>query len=39
MKDITTEIKITGLYFKKIDDPLFINDKCYLPPELQYHVS
>lgn len=39
MKDVLTEIKISALFFKKIDDPLFVNDKCYLPPELQYHVS
>lgn len=39
MKDVLTETKISALFFKKIDDPLFSNDKCYLPPELQYHVS
>ena len=39
MKDVLTEIKISALFFKKIDDPLFVNDKCYLPTDLQYHVS
>ncbi len=39
MKDTLTEIKISALFFKKIDDPLFSNEKCYLPQELQYHVS
>lgn len=38
MKDVLTETKISALFYKKVDDPLFSNDKCYLPPELQYHV-
>lgn len=39
MKDVLTEIKISGLFFKKVEDPLFVNDKCYLPPELQYQPN
>lgn len=39
MKDVFNDTKISSLFFKKVDDPLFSNEKCYLPPELQYHVS
>jgi len=38
MKAMLTETKISALFFKKVDDPSWTNDKCYLPPELQYHV-
>ncbi|XP_065203683.1 sister chromatid cohesion protein PDS5 homolog B [Planococcus citri] len=37
MKDGMNETKISALFYKKVDDPLFANDKCYLPTELQYH--
>lgn len=39
IKDVLTETKISGLFFKKVDDPLWNNEKCFLPPQLQYHVS
>lgn len=38
MKDFPAEPRITAMYFKKPDDPNFVNTAIYLPPELQYQV-
>nr|CAD7578327.1 unnamed protein product [Timema californicum] len=35
MKEFPAETRIPQMYFRKNDDPVFINTKCYLPIEVQ----
>lgn len=38
MKDFPSESRISPMYFKKHEDPNFVNTRLYIPPELQVNV-
>lgn len=39
MKEFITEARIPTMYFKRQEDPMFVNSRHYLPPEMYQQAS